>query len=587
MNHCRVLVIAYLLLLLSACGGTTPTPAPPTLTQPPVPVSPTETTAPPVATAAPEEPAASPTPTTRPPTPTPSPEPTPTGPRASVQDLINQVDAHPLPAGDWQRAEIAMAIYVGGEVWAQEASTARVGVPNGLVRVAPNTIFSFGQPAPDTVTLGLLEGQIWLNIEGLGAGQTFQVETPNAVAAIRDTRFSVRADPVAGTFVSTQVGTVTLSAEGETVAVRAGQLGAAQPGDPPADPIPMPPAEQVRWGMAAGAELEVALPAVHLTQTVVVTGELFNPQLSPDGRLLSGYYYYGNQPGQYGSLFLDLGSGAPLPGVIPPDASGIAFSPDGTLLAYWQFFEGNGRFCIVPVTGGEPTCVGGTAYYYGWPFWSPDGQWIMFYMQPEEPGAAFNLYRVRPDGSDLTPLTTGDEFDKRSPEWSPDGALIAFTARATGAGSGPGDLWVMDADGGDPRLLMQGIYLANHPIWKPDGSLVAVSGAEDSLWLVPIDGSAPNQVPDTAGWSCASPSWARNDDGWPLLFYQSPPDDSTTVLSYVPGPDGVPQPLLEGTAWGPLWSADEGTIAFGVMDLEGEIPMTTVLIYQAVADFYR
>jgi hypothetical protein len=104
---------------------------------------------------------------------------------------------------------------------------------------------------------------------------------------------------------------------------------------------------------------------------------------------------------------------------------------------------------------------------------------------------------------------------------------------------------------------------------------------------VPLDGSAPGQVPETAGWSCTSPIWARDDDGWPLLFYQSPPDYGTTVLSYVSGPDAIPQPLLDGTAWGPFWSADDGTVAFGVLDLEGDVPLTTVLVYQAVADFYR
>lgn len=584
-NQNRILVTALLVLLLAACGGATPTP-PPAATQPPATVPPTATSAAAAATTAPDEPVPSPTATAATPTPTPSPEPTPSGPRASVQDLINEVDAHPLPAGDWQPAEIAMTIYVGGEVWAQEASTARVEVPDGLVRVAPNTVFTFGQPAPDTVTLELLEGQVWLNIEGLEADQTFQVETPNAVASIRGTRFSVRADPVAGTLVSTQVGTVTLTAEGQTVTVGTGLQGTAHPGFIPAEPVPIPPAEQVRWGMAIGPELEVVLPTVHLSQTLVVTGELSYPQLSSDGRFMAGYYYYGNAAGQYGSLFLELGSGATIPGMIPSNASGIAFSPDGTLVGYREYLQVGTQICTVPVTGGEPTCFGGTAYY-GWPFWSPDSQWILFYMRPDEPGAAFNLYRARPDGSDLTPLTAGDEFDMRSPEWSPDGAHIAFTARPTGADSGPGDLWVMDADGGSPRLLMGEIYPQSHPIWKPDGSVLAVSGAEEGLWLVPADGSAPTQVPQTAGWTCTGPTWARDDDGWPLLFYQSPPDYSTTVLSYVSGPDAIPQPLLDGTAWGPFWSADDGTVAFGVLDLEGDVPLTTVLIYQAVADFYR
>lgn len=54
-----------------------------------------------------------------------------------------------------------------------------------------------------------------------------------------------------------------------------------------------------------------------------------------------------------------------------------------------------------------------------------------------------------------------------------------------------------------------------------------------------------------AGWQCISPTWALEGYGWPLLFYQSPPDHSTRILSYVASPDSIPQSLLDGTTWSP------------------------------------
>jgi len=132
-----------------------------------------------------EETARQPTegPTTPEVTAAPTTAPTPEGPRATVVDVINQVDAHALPEEEWTEALADMTIYTGGEVWAQEASTARVGIEKGLVRVAPNTIFTFNQPEPDTMELRLDEGQVWVNVEGLAPGEVFQVETPSAVAA--------------------------------------------------------------------------------------------------------------------------------------------------------------------------------------------------------------------------------------------------------------------------------------------------------------------------------------------------------------------------------------------------------------------
>jgi hypothetical protein len=52
-----------------------------------------------------------------------------------------------------------MLIYEGGEVRAQEASTARVDLSKNLIRVAPNTIFTYAQADADHTRLQLEEGQ--------------------------------------------------------------------------------------------------------------------------------------------------------------------------------------------------------------------------------------------------------------------------------------------------------------------------------------------------------------------------------------------------------------------------------------------
>ncbi len=59
-----------------------------------------------------------------------------------------------------------------------------------------------------------------------------------------------------------------------------------------------------------------------------------------------------------------------------------------------------------------------------YPSWSPDGQWIAFTTE-------YVLYKIRPDGSDLTRLTHSDARDKWRFAWSPDGRQLAYGTSMT------------------------------------------------------------------------------------------------------------------------------------------------------------
>ena len=75
--------------------------------------------------------------------------------------------------------------------------------------------------------------------------------------------------------------------------------------------------------------------------------------------------------------------------------------------------------------------------------WSPDGEWIAT-------AIGMQIYRLRPDGSDLTRLTdhhAGVSF----PRWSPDGGQISYVAPSSFQGHH--QLMVMDADGSNIRRV--------------------------------------------------------------------------------------------------------------------------------------
>ncbi len=531
----RFLLFLVLAALLAGCGGgEATTTAPPAATE----LAP--------ATDEPAEPAA---------------EPTPSGPQATVVDVINQVDAHPLPEGEWQAAQVEMTIYQGGEVWAQEASTARVALEEGLLRVAPNTIFTFDQPEPDALRLNLQQGQAWIEVEGLSPEETFEVQTPTTVASVRGTRFSVRVDQDGRTIVSTQVGTVTVEAGGAMVDATAGWQTDVPPGGSPSAPTPLSVEEQVRWGMATGAGLDVVLPATGLVNTFSYGGSTSHPHLSPDGNYYAATYYVSGTSSD-GPILYDLQAGQMMTAALPPAADGLAFNPAGDGLAYLDY--ANNQICTDRLDGSPPVCWGGDGYY-GWPYWSPDGQWILFYSRQEGSDSALNLYTRRPDGSDQQRLTNSSEGNNHGPAWSPDGAQIAYNYDVTY--SEPADLWVMNADGSDPQQVLQGTLGGAFPAWSPQGDWLAAAGflyegeGTGGMWLVAPDGSGAQIVSGTEGWYCWDPVWSPTASGWPLFFQATDPLREQRGRWVVTAADQEPL-YLGNTSWGPLWTADGAQVAF-------------------------
>jgi TolB protein len=87
------------------------------------------------------------------------------------------------------------------------------------------------------------------------------------------------------------------------------------------------------------------------------------------------------------------------------------------------------------------------------------------------------------DGSTLTTLfDVPGEFDS-GPAWSPDGARIGFESTADVAGGNPegdGEIWVMDADGGNPTQLTHNTLHDEGAAWSPDGTMLAYSSGADN-----------------------------------------------------------------------------------------------------------
>lgn len=121
---------------------------------------------------------------------------------------------------------------------------------------------------------------------------------------------------------------------------------------------------------------------------------------------------------------------------------------------------------------------------------SPDRRWLVFDLLA-------HIYRVPVEGGEAECLTQDSGIALNfQPRYSPDGNSIVFVSDR----KGQNNLWIMDADGSNPRAVMTDPELQVYePTWTPDGQYLIVSRRDwrrrdmpalfaSSLWMYHRDG---------------------------------------------------------------------------------------------------
>jgi hypothetical protein len=180
---------------------------------------------------------------------------------AMVVEVVNTVDAHPRPKDEWLPAAVDMVIHTGGQVRTWAESSARIELLEGLVRLSEDSIFTFKESVTRhgilVTTLSLQEGRLWAHLTS-DQPHEFTVETSSAVAAVRDTSFSVRVAD-GETLVSVAKGEVELTAQEQRVTVGVEEQATVEPGQPPSAPEPLSTEERRMWA-TEGEVPELAPP---------------------------------------------------------------------------------------------------------------------------------------------------------------------------------------------------------------------------------------------------------------------------------------------------------------------------------------
>jgi Tol biopolymer transport system component len=197
-----------------------------------------------------------------------------------------------------------------------------------------------------------------------------------------------------------------------------------------------------------------------------------------------------------------------------------------------------------------------------WPCFSPDGKTVLFSRKLQ--GKPWALYRVPVAGGTPEPMPMPKGLGATRAAWSPVSGRIAFN----GEGNGNDGLWVMDADGSNPRRIpTEGFLAPVYPSWYPDGVTIGFGdGARNILYRVDTRGGTPvavtRQDQVLAGMSSVSP------DGKAAVFAGQKNSgqlyDQGANQIWVVDDKDESRPVEASPAQGraPSWSPDGKRIAF-------------------------
>lgn len=184
--------------------------------------------------------------------------------------------------------------------------------------------------------------------------------------------------------------------------------------------------------------------------------------------------------------------------------SAPSWSPDGSQIMFSSSMQGNPELFAVDANGNRPKRLTFATGASTSPAWNPKtGQTVAFI---SDRGGIPKLFLMNADGTNIQQLDLPDMGYVIDPAWAPNGQLLAFSWRRP---NGNYDIYVMEVATQRIVELTRDQGRNERPWWAPDGRhLVFESTRSGSrqIWVMLADGAQPRQL--TQSGSNESPNWS-------------------------------------------------------------------------------
>lgn len=239
--------------------------------------------------------------------------------------------------------------------------------------------------------------------------------------------------------------------------------------------------------------------------------------------------------------------------------------PHGGRIVFTCTRDGFHQLCMIHRDGTgliQMTDMQASNYY---PRFTPDGSALLFVSNR---GGAFDLYLLAFEQRDILQITNriGNVV---SPDFSPDGRSIVFANRV---GDSPAALWMVNADGLNPRPIFAGAGDIVAAAWSPDGERIAYAmsvGVPQEYEIFIMDANGRNHRRISQGLRGIGGSIDWSPDGSHLLIHAGPFGDKNIFRLDVTTGESV-QLTNGGNNAGASYSPDGQYIVFNSMRNENQ-----------------
>ena len=194
--------------------------------------------------------------------------------------------------------------------------------------------------------------------------------------------------------------------------------------------------------------------------------------------------------------------------------------PDGKRIIFVSERDGNREIYVMDADGENPRRLTNNPNEDWYPVWAPDGKRIAFMSLRDghivDAAPTFEIYVMDADGGNPQNLTN-DPNDDRYPSWAPDSQRIVFVSQRPGHFKSKFlityEIYVMDADGQNEQRLTENRQNDFYPSWSPDGERIAFEAdrkgdfENPEIYVMDTDGGNQQKLTENRR-SDLQPTWS-------------------------------------------------------------------------------